>query len=280
MIQIEVTESSVSQSTVDIDSIFASLHRAGFSIAIDDFGSGESSLGMLKDLSVDVVKLDRSFLDDNCKTDNGRYILEGILYAMNKINVITLAEGVETDEQLNFLIQCGCDEVQGYYFAKPMGEDDFVRLLKEGKTRTICGAKSSCLFHKSPYGLVETQMFLNAATQLYPLIISVNLTQNSYFLMKHQGICSVNVPENGEYGQLLSLGRSFVHPDDKNTFLYNLSRENLLKLYKNGNRMLTFRSRQKVEKGGSWFQVTTHVLFIENPNQGDVLEITMSRING
>ena len=279
LIQIEVTESSVSESTVDIDSIFASLHRAGFSIAVDDFGSGESSLGMLKDLPVDVVKLDRSFLDDNCKTDNGRYILEGILYAMNKMNVVTLAEGVETAEQLNFLMQCGCDEVQGYYFAKPMGEDDFVRLLKEGKDHTICGAKSTCLFRKSPYGLIETQNLLNAVTQLYPLVISVNLTQNSYFIMEHQGFCSVKAPENGEYDQLLSLGGSVVHPDDQDAFVYNLSRENLLELYKNGNRVLTFRSRQKGEEEERWFHVITHVLFIDNPNQGDVLEITMSRVN-
>ncbi|MFZ2539351.1 MAG: EAL domain-containing protein [Oscillospiraceae bacterium] len=124
-IEIELTESIVFLNSDLLIRIMKKLKSAGFQISIDDFGSGYSSLNLLKDLPVDILKIDKAFLDEATDTNKGQSIIASIIEMTKKLNLTTVAEGVETKEQMILLLNMGCDIAQGYYYAKPMPINEF-----------------------------------------------------------------------------------------------------------------------------------------------------------
>ncbi|MGO5290572.1 EAL domain-containing protein [Porcincola sp. LCP21S3_C12] len=115
---LEVTESAFVRNADKVDPYIRQFHRLGYRVWMDDFGSGYSSLGVLKKYSFDELKLDISFLQDF--DEKSRQIVTSIVRMAKVLNLSTLAEGVETEEQYLFLKEIGCEKIQGYYFAKPM----------------------------------------------------------------------------------------------------------------------------------------------------------------
>ncbi len=109
------------------------LKMNGFTLLMDDFGSGYSSLNVLLETPFDVIKLDKKFMDNMMASDKGKLILEHTVSMSQELGLGLLAEGVETKEQVALLDQIGCDHVQGYYFAKPMPQDEFFELLKKDR---------------------------------------------------------------------------------------------------------------------------------------------------
>ena len=101
------------------------LKEDGFRLLMDDFGSGYSSLNTLKDTQFDVLKIDRTFLNDFIGSDRGQKIVEHTIKMAKSIGIDLIAEGVETKEQADFLNDCGCSIAQGFYYAKPMPVDLF-----------------------------------------------------------------------------------------------------------------------------------------------------------
>jgi EAL domain-containing protein (putative c-di-GMP-specific phosphodiesterase class I) len=97
----------------------------GFIVEMDDFGSGYSSLNMLKDMPVDVLKLDMIFLKDTAKNERTKKIMSLIIDLAKSLDVPVIAEGVETIDQVDFLVKMGCDYFQGYYFARPVSLDEY-----------------------------------------------------------------------------------------------------------------------------------------------------------
>ena len=87
---------------------------------MDDFGSGFSSLNMLKNTPFDILKIDRNFLNETMVTDKGKKIILHTISLSNDIGINTVAEGVETKEQAEYLLECGCNVAQGYYYSKPV----------------------------------------------------------------------------------------------------------------------------------------------------------------
>ena len=128
-IHIEITESVMLDNTAYFRRIFDSFHDAGFAIFMDDFGSGYSSLNVLKDYSFDVLKIDMRFLSDI--GSRSKKILASVVNMAKAIGIHTLAEGVETKEQKSFLRNIGCEMLQGYYYAKPMDGSLYVEYLAE-----------------------------------------------------------------------------------------------------------------------------------------------------
>ncbi len=124
-IEIELTESIIFNNEEVLKKLINDLHTAGFSLSMDDFGTGYSSLGLLKNLPVDVVKIDRSFFIDNTHKSRSKAVIESVMQMAKKLRIHTVAEGVETKEHIDFLRQVGCDIVQGYYYAKPMPASEF-----------------------------------------------------------------------------------------------------------------------------------------------------------
>lgn len=131
LIELELTESIFLENLDRIGSIIRELRAAGFGCSIDDFGSGYSSLNALKGMPVNVIKLDREFLLNEGDTGKGAVIVRSIIQMAKKLDIETVAEGVETPEQLAFLKDAGCDMIQGFIFSRPLPEPDFARLLEE-----------------------------------------------------------------------------------------------------------------------------------------------------
>ncbi len=129
LLEVEITETTVAENKKAVQDMIISLRNEGFCVSIDDFGSGHSSLGMLKDYKVDVVKLDRSFFVSEPNNNMGELVIKGITHIVNNLGAKIIAEGIETKEQIDFLRTTNCHYVQGYYFAKPMCVDDFKKIL-------------------------------------------------------------------------------------------------------------------------------------------------------
>ena len=128
-IEIELTESLAIDCSESFYYVIRELKSLGFTLSLDDFGSGYSSLNVLSSLPVDVMKLDKGFFDS--KNEKGRIIVESVVNLANSLGIKALAEGIETSEQVEFLKKVGCNYVQGYFYYKPMPLIDFVDLLKK-----------------------------------------------------------------------------------------------------------------------------------------------------
>lgn len=128
LIEIEITESVVFGYSINIVSVMKDFKKNGFTISMDDFGSGYSSLGLLKDMPIDTLKLDRVFLND-MEDYNSQIIISNIVSLAQKLNLTVVSEGVENQMQVNFLRGIGCDMAQGYIFAKPMPVYEYERAL-------------------------------------------------------------------------------------------------------------------------------------------------------
>ncbi len=124
-LEVEITESSMVGNEGVLKSMLAELHEAGFTLSMDDFGSGYSSLGLLKEIPIDTVKIDRSFFETSKESEREHIIIESVINMAKKLQIHTVAEGVETLEHIEFLKELGCEIVQGYYFAKPMPFNEF-----------------------------------------------------------------------------------------------------------------------------------------------------------
>lgn len=129
LLELELTESILFDDAQEAVSMILDLKNQGFSILIDDFGSGYSSLNLLKDLTVDILKLDKEFFRKDGMTEKDKIIVDGIIRIAKDLNLRILSEGVETQEQVDFLTAAGCHFAQGYFFAKPIPVEDFERLV-------------------------------------------------------------------------------------------------------------------------------------------------------
>jgi diguanylate cyclase (GGDEF)-like protein len=124
-LELEITESTLMENPEELESELNAMREMGLTLAIDDFGSGFSSLNYLKRLPVDVLKIDRMFIRDLEEDENDKAIVAGIIALATSMGLGTVAEGVETEYQYNLLQQLGCNTCQGYYFSKPIPVADF-----------------------------------------------------------------------------------------------------------------------------------------------------------
>lgn len=130
-LHLEITESAYTENPKQIIDTVTTLREQGFVIEMDDFGSGYSSLNMLNDMPIDILKLDMKFIRSEMAKPKSQGILQFIINLASWMNLSVVAEGVETKAQLLRLTEIGCDYVQGYYFAKPMPCQEFEGLLDE-----------------------------------------------------------------------------------------------------------------------------------------------------
>jgi diguanylate cyclase (GGDEF)-like protein len=163
--QLEITESAYVDGSVDVTSILKSFKSKGFTILMDDFGSGYSSLNTLREFPIDVIKIDLKFLtnfNNGAEGDKGRTIIESIVSMAKRLNLGIVVEGTETIEQVNFVKSIGCETAQGYYFSKPIPADDYIDLIKQNRKLSkdsMFNSRSSdeCIWNKNTL----TQDFFN-----------------------------------------------------------------------------------------------------------------------
>lgn len=124
-LRLEITETAVINDLEKQNKLINKLREFGFYVEMDDFGSGYSSLNMLKDIIVDTLKLDMGFLRANGDTQRGRDIVHSVISMAKRLDMEVISEGVETEEQVDYLKDMGCDVFQGYYFSKPIPVSEF-----------------------------------------------------------------------------------------------------------------------------------------------------------
>mgnify|MGYP003378232601 FL=1 len=128
-IELEITEGIAINNELDIKEILTKIKNKGFKISIDDFGTGYSSLNMLQIMPIDIIKIDKSFIDKIDKFNNNENLIEVIMMIAKKMNLKTVAEGVELKEQVEYLKSVKCDLIQGYYYSKPIKLEDFIEYI-------------------------------------------------------------------------------------------------------------------------------------------------------
>ncbi len=140
LIELELTETVVVENIESAKEAERKVHSLGFVVSMDDFGVGYSSFYMLKNINIDILKIDKSFSDEVIDDKRGRIILESIIDMSKKLEIKTVAEGIETKEQVEYLRQIGCDMVQGYYYQEPIPIEEF-----EKKYQCPIGDVSLCI---------------------------------------------------------------------------------------------------------------------------------------
>lgn len=133
LIHFEITESAYMEDQENLIRRVNEIRKMGFKIAMDDFGSGYSSLNTLKDIPIDILKLDMGFIRENSNMEKGNVIINSIIKMAKSLDLITVAEGVETNPQAEFLKILGVDIIQGYYYSKPISQNEYEDKMRERK---------------------------------------------------------------------------------------------------------------------------------------------------
>ena len=271
LFEVEITESAMIDENEHIIEWIDQIHKLHIKVAIDDFGSGLSSLQFVKDMPIDVLKIDRSLLSGNCSGEKERIVLESIFYFANRLNLDTIAEGVETEEQLGFLRTCDCKKIQGYLFARPMPKDDFIGLC--GQDRLRMTESQDILNLQTPAS--ATQLLLSAVFQKYPLVIFANLTKNSYYMMAYDNFTTTECAATGVFDDLIKHGAETILVGERDVFAKTFSRDNLLKQYKAGAKEVSLITRQ-LGDDGIYRKVETTDYFVKSPASDDILVISLN----
>lgn len=130
LIILEITESEIMENSLDCLEVLMQLRMKNFGLSIDDFGTGHSSMAQLKNIPFTELKIDQSFVYGACEDHSSRSIIESSIDLAKKLKMNTIAEGVETKEEMALVKALGCDQVQGYFVAKPMLANDFEKFMQ------------------------------------------------------------------------------------------------------------------------------------------------------
>jgi EAL domain-containing protein (putative c-di-GMP-specific phosphodiesterase class I) len=130
-LELELTESLIMQDVEQAVATMKELQKLGVQLSVDDFGTGYSSLAALKNFPVARLKIDKSFISDILNNEHDRAVASAVISLGQKLNLRVIAEGVETDDQVAFLRENNCDEMQGYHFCKPVAALDMEKLLHQ-----------------------------------------------------------------------------------------------------------------------------------------------------
>lgn len=269
LIGVEITESAAVAHGPDVVDWVNDVKAAGFLVAMDDFGSSLSSLAFLKDVPVNVLKLDRNLLSSNCESERERVMLESIISFAHRLNMTTIAEGVETQEQLSFLRTSGCKRVQGFLMARPMPEDEYAARCAEP------APESEDVLLMQSIGSARN-LLLEVVFKRFPLIILANITRNSYYMMAYENFTTHTVTAAGVFEELIEGGAATMHLEDREAFRTAFARQNLLAAHAKGRESVRVVTRQKGDDG-VYRLVETVDYFVENPSTEDVLIIAMSQ---
>ncbi|MGM9971802.1 MAG: EAL domain-containing protein [Anaeroplasmataceae bacterium] len=175
LLELEITESAYVDGTVDVVSIIKEFKSKGFTILMDDFGSGYSSLNTLRQFEVDVLKIDLKFLsgfDNSNETVKGKTIIESIVTMAHQLGLKIVVEGTETIEQVEYIKSIGCEMAQGYYFSKPIKALEYVNMFTNGNKLFQTKAQTTNATDDSVWSKnIITDDFFNSTTSALGIFI-------------------------------------------------------------------------------------------------------------
>lgn len=228
LLQAEITESAVARNLSKVESTIRKLHADNIAVLMDDFGSAYSSLNMLKDINVDVIKLDMKFIDlDEDNASKGLKIVESVVNMARKLRLLVIAEGAQTKQQVDQLPSVGCRYIQGYYFHEPLPVGRMEKLLAERPDDRHFWDMSNDFMHGS-YVPVNGRTMLETSTlaaSTFEILANgvaelsrLNVKTGEYRAVKRDGILPTPETDDFEtYVQTL-IAERVVHPDDADRF--------------------------------------------------------------
>lgn len=228
LLQAEITESAVARNLSKVESTIRKLHADNIAVLMDDFGSAYSSLNMLKDINVDVIKLDMKFIDLNeDNASKGLKIVESVVNMARKLRLLVIAEGAQTKQQVDQLLSVGCRYIQGYYFHEPLPVGRMEKLLAERPDDRHFWDMSNDFMHGS-YVPVNGRTMLETSTlaaSTFEILANgmaelsrLNVKTGEYRAVKRDGILPTPETDDFEtYVQTL-IAERVVHPDDADRF--------------------------------------------------------------
>lgn len=264
-ISLEITETSYTENSKQLIAVVKKLKEIGFNIEMDDFGSGYSSLNMLEELPIDILKLDIKFLETSSKTKNNIGILNFVVGLGRWLDLSLIVEGVETIEQVNYLKSIGYTYGQGYYFAKPMPKDDFDNYLIENRNKKEIFDEDNDLKNKF-IPLIELEEILNPNSQFSKIFES------------EISVLSVQEYSNGNLSTIRANKRFFKKMDvtskmiyDKNLNLFQLvhkedilkAKENIDEIVSTNKSLLTELRLKKSNNSKEYFKIQVRVIPLE-----------------
>nr|MCR5416739.1 EAL domain-containing protein [Pseudobutyrivibrio sp.] len=245
LLGIEITESDVANSGPAVIDWVKSIVDAGYTVAIDDFGYGMSSLSFVKDVPAKVLKVDRSFLNDNCQTKKGRVALETIFYFAHRLQMKTVVEGVENYQQMLFLNTCECDYIQGFLFSKPVPQEKFLEMVMEN--RQVDTLYGDTFENNTVFG--KLRVIVEAVYTRFPLVIYTNLTRNTYSVMRKENFLDLIVPQTGMYEEGFMRGKAITLPQYHAAVDEHFKKEKLIEAYNSGKRYVRLVVEQRGKDG-------------------------------
>lgn len=252
MLLVEITETAFAENSIIVRETIDKLHQYGFCILMDDFGSGYSSLNMLKDANVDILKLDMNFIEINQKNrQKGIQIIDSIVNMAHKLNLPIIAEGVETLDQLEMLHSLNCVYAQGYYFFKPMPVADAEYLL------TTVPYEKYDHIHKpsleindaavsSNEQLIETSVthsIFKILAENSLVLARLNLVTAEFEILKRDYRLlgrGIELEHNFTSYNEKILSANLVHPDDAELYRSRVTVESLRNIFFNGKKQLSY----------------------------------------
>lgn len=228
LLQTEITESAVARNLSKVESTIRKLHADNIAVLMDDFGSAYSSLNMLKDINVDVIKLDMKFIDlDEDNASKGLKIVESVVNMARKLRLLVIAEGAQTKQQVDQLLSVGCRYIQGYYFHEPLPVGRMEKLLAERPDDRHFWDMSNDFMHGS-YVPVNGRTMLETSTlaaSTFEILANgvaelsrLNVKTGEYRAVKRDGI--LPTPETDDFKTYVQtlIAERVVHPDDADRF--------------------------------------------------------------
>lgn len=228
LLQAEITESAVARNLSKVESTIRKLHADNIAVLMDDFGSAYSSLNMLKDINVDVIKLDMKFIDLNeDNASKGLKIVESVVNMARKLRLLVIAEGAQTKQQVDQLLSVGCRYIQGYYFHEPLPVGRMEKLLAERPDDRHFWDMSNDFMHGS-YVPVNGRTMLETSTlaaSTFEILANgvaelsrLNVKTGEYRAVKRDGI--LLTPETDDFKTYVQtlIAERVVHPDDADRF--------------------------------------------------------------
>jgi len=264
IIELEFTEGVFFENQELFKEVIIELKAAGFCCSLDDFGSGYSSLNVLKEMPVDVLKLDRLFFKESDDIVRDRSVIRSVVAMARSLKIKTVAEGVETLDTVEFLKIIGCNMIQGYIYARPMPIDEFEKLMD-------CEHISDFNDFSDDYDKVSEIIPVDKPYDIpirntYDAIYEINVTSDTYHLYKQEN-CALDMDEINEIGDYKNAtfhGSMIekVHKDDIDNVIAVCNTENLM-LYFESNRELTIDYR-RLNKNGKYIWVRCRILKAQN----------------
>ena len=260
---LEVTESAYTKDSDQIISTVKVLRKWGFRIEMDDFGNGYSSLNMLSTLPIDALKLDMEFVRNAFRKQKDTKMLEIIIDIADYLGVPVVAEGVETDEQIEALQAIGCDIAQGFYFSRPLPVEEFEEILKKEKAKNR-GDQGQQDLQNDPVNIGSLTHALPADTEnidyldnvtfagiakalaqdYFAIYIVDTVTDHYYEYKSDKSYKRLGIAGHGDdfFEQSRKNSAGIIYSEDRIRFLNNFTKENILKnLSANGVFMMTYR---------------------------------------